>query len=50
MSTVPAGSMGTGRRLAGKVAFLAGATSGIGATTAKVFAAEGARVVIAGRR
>jgi NAD(P)-dependent dehydrogenase (short-subunit alcohol dehydrogenase family) len=50
VSTVPAASTGTGHRLAGKVAFLAGATSGIGATTAKVFAAEGARVVIAGRR
>jgi NAD(P)-dependent dehydrogenase (short-subunit alcohol dehydrogenase family) len=37
-------------RLAGKVAFLAGATSGIGETTARVFAAEGARVAVAGRR
>jgi NAD(P)-dependent dehydrogenase (short-subunit alcohol dehydrogenase family) len=37
-------------RLKGKVAFLAGATSGIGETTAEVFAREGARVAIAGRR
>lgn len=37
-------------RLTGKVAFLAGATSGIGRTTAEVFAREGARVAIGGRR
>jgi len=37
-------------RLAGKVAFLSGATSGIGQATAEMFAAEGARVAIAGRR
>jgi NAD(P)-dependent dehydrogenase (short-subunit alcohol dehydrogenase family) len=36
--------------LAEKVAVIAGATSGIGACTAEVFAAEGAKVVIAGRR
>jgi len=34
----------------GKTAFLAGATSGIGAATARMFAAQGARVAIAGRR
>jgi NAD(P)-dependent dehydrogenase (short-subunit alcohol dehydrogenase family) len=37
-------------RLEGKVAFLAGATSGIGQVTAEMFAAEGAKVVVSGRR
>jgi NAD(P)-dependent dehydrogenase (short-subunit alcohol dehydrogenase family) len=37
-------------RLQGKIAFLAGATSGIGQSTAEHFAAEGARVAVAGRR
>jgi NAD(P)-dependent dehydrogenase (short-subunit alcohol dehydrogenase family) len=36
--------------LAGKVAVVTGGTSGIGARAAEVFIAEGARVVIAGRR
>src|SRR5690349_13995576 len=36
-------------RLAGAVAVITGATSGIGAATARRFVAEGARVVIAGR-
>src|SRR5689334_18414636 len=36
--------------LDGMVAVVAGGTSGIGARTVELFAAEGARVVVAGRR
>jgi NAD(P)-dependent dehydrogenase (short-subunit alcohol dehydrogenase family) len=38
------------RALAGKVAVITGSTSGIGAGTAEVFVANGAKVVVAGRR
>lgn len=37
-------------RLDGKLAVITGATSGTGLRTAKVFVAEGAKIVIAGRR
>src|SRR6187455_3400362 len=37
-------------RLDGKVAVITGATSGIGRRTAEVFVAEGAKIVVAGRR
>jgi NAD(P)-dependent dehydrogenase (short-subunit alcohol dehydrogenase family) len=37
-------------RLSGKTAFVSGATSGIGKTTAIAFAREGANVVVTGRR
>jgi NAD(P)-dependent dehydrogenase (short-subunit alcohol dehydrogenase family) len=37
-------------RLKDKVCIITGATSGIGKRTAEIFAAEGAKLVIAGRR
>ena len=37
-------------RLAGKVAIVTGGTSGMGAATAAMYVAEGARVMVAGRR
>jgi NAD(P)-dependent dehydrogenase (short-subunit alcohol dehydrogenase family) len=38
------------RRLAGKIAVVTGGTTGIGFASAELFAAEGARVFITGRR
>jgi NADP-dependent 3-hydroxy acid dehydrogenase YdfG len=43
------GTQGAGK-LHGKIAFITGASSGIGAATAKAFAAQGARLLLAARR
>src|SRR5687767_1775516 len=42
--------MSMGGRMAGKVAVVVGATSGMGRATARLLAQEGASVAIAGRR
>ncbi len=42
--------MSTPQRLKGKVAWISGATSGIGEAVARLFAQEGARVSVVGRR
>lgn len=41
---------GAGKRFAGQTVLITGATSGIGAATARAFAAEGASVMFCGRR
>ncbi|MFF2383232.1 SDR family NAD(P)-dependent oxidoreductase [Streptomyces sp. NPDC058108] len=49
-ASTAASASGTGSRLAGRTAVITGSTSGIGEATARLLAAEGARVVVSGRQ